>query len=189
MGLYVALSVFDTLKFILSNGNIDNNQNKLTHSGEQELLKLVQNYNDGSVLNLAVAFAASYNIYLSFIAFHENRFQIVNEYSFPDRTKQRLQSFIVLNGNFTVCGPLSSVALDGRRQAIYPFGDIRAKWQVDKYIEELNRIGKFYFNLKLINYIEFSTDTRSFPKTDETHQKDMQMDHPSSLPTESNTGK
>jgi hypothetical protein len=104
MNLHVAPSVLDMFEFILLDGNMNNNQ--LTNDEKQKLIKLVQNYNDEQILTLAIEFAGSYNIYLHFIAFHQGKFQIINEYSFPDRTKQRQQAFIVLNGDFTVCGAL-----------------------------------------------------------------------------------
>jgi hypothetical protein len=149
MELYDVSNAFGTFEFILLNGHMKNNENELMNNDKQQLIQLAQNYNGGQTLILLIiGFAQLYNIYLHFIAFHEGRFQMINECSFPDKTKQGQQAFIVLNGDYTVCGALFSVSLDGRKQTVFPFDDMRVTSQVNKYIEELNRIGKVYFFLK-----------------------------------------
>jgi hypothetical protein len=149
MELYGGSNTLGTFEFILLNGHMKNNENELTNNDKQQLIQLAQNDNGRETLiRLIVGFAELYHIYLHFIAFHESKFQMINEWSFPDKIKQGQQAFIVLNGDYTVCGVLFSIGLDGRKQTVFPFDDMHVTSQVNKYIEELNRTGNVYFFLK-----------------------------------------
>ena len=142
-----------TFEFILSHAaastgmSTNNNQNQSMHYEKQQHINLVQNYNDGrNLTKLAVEFAKSFAIYLYFIAFHQGKFGIINEYLFPDQIKQRKTAFVVLNGDKTICGPLFTHDSTGE-QTVFVLGDMSVAFQVDKYIDKLNRTGKFYFLL------------------------------------------
>jgi hypothetical protein len=113
MELHDARNAVDALEFILSNGtacigkNTNNNESLFINYNKQQLIELVQNYNNGQNLtNLAVQFINSFGIHLHFIAFNQGKFGIVSKYLFLDKSKQRKIAFIVLNGDKTICGPL-----------------------------------------------------------------------------------
>jgi len=115
MEIYDAKSALDTFQFILSNGstftsgNFNNNQNELTVYNQQ-LTNIVQIYSGRQTLiDLIGKFFEFSNIYLHFIAFNDDqgKFQIINKYFFQDKTKRKALAFVVLNGDHTICGPLS----------------------------------------------------------------------------------
>jgi hypothetical protein len=155
MELYDAQSALHTFEFIISHGAaflkrmMNNDQNELTDYDKQKLIDLVPNHSGRETLaDLMGKFVEFFSIYLSFIAFEQGKFRIINKYSFPDKTKQRNQAFVVLNGDNTFCGPLFAHDLTGRIQTVFDFDDIRIAFQVQKYIEKLNQTGKFYSFLK-----------------------------------------
>jgi len=152
MELYDAESAFNTLEFILLNDArfTNNNQNELIDYDKQQLTNIVQIYSGKPTLNdLMGKFVESYNIYLHFIGFKQGKFRMINQYYyFRDTDERRRLAFIVLNGDDTVCGPLFTDDLTGRIQTVFAFDDMRITLQVDKYIEKLNRTGKFYSILK-----------------------------------------
>jgi len=169
MELYDAESAFHTFEFILSNDatfigkNLENNQKKLTDYDKQQLTNIVQIYSGKETLTgLMGKFVESYKIYLHFIGFNQGKFRIINEYSFLDKDEQRRLAFVVLNGDDTVCGPLFIDDLTGRTQAVFAFDDMRITLEVEKYIEKLNRTGKFCCIIKEINRTWFLIDPRLF---------------------------
>ncbi len=152
MELYDAESAFNTLEFILLNDArfTNNNQNELIDYDKQQLTNIVQIYSGKpTLITLMGKFVESYNIYLHFIGFDQGKFRVINQYFFRDTNERRRLAFVVLNGDDTVCGPLfTDDDLTGRIQTVFAFDDMRITLQVDKYIEKLNRTGKFYSILK-----------------------------------------
>jgi hypothetical protein len=114
MQLYDANDAFNTFKMLLLNDRVSN---QLTDSEKQQLVNLVkQCERKHRLVYLMIEFAKTYNIYLHFIAFVKDKFMIINEYSFVGDNKSKKQAFIVLNGDYTVCGPLFVLF---RKQAIF----------------------------------------------------------------------
>lgn len=179
MELYGASNAFDAFQFMLSradmflHGDIDDDQSESVACRKQQLINLLQNYDRTKDLtNLSVDFFIFFDIYLYFIGFKKNRFDLINDYSFPDRNKQRKIAFVVLNGDYTVCGPLFAHVPTGKH-TVFTFGDMSIATHVDKYIERLNRTGKFFFLCMKTNPIDFLVDPRLIPITKEQSPSTM----------------
>lgn len=147
MELYGASNALDAFEFILSflsipiGEYIDNNQNYSAAYRRQLLMNLLQNYDKKRDLtNLFADFYVFFDIYLYFIQFKQHEFGLINDYTFPDRTKQRKIAFVVLNRDQTICGPLFAHVNTGI-QTVFTSDDISVTIHVDKYIERLNRTG------------------------------------------------
>ena len=147
MELYGASNTRDAFEFLLSHlstpidEDIDNNQKHSADCRKQQLINLLRSYNrERNLTNLFVDFFIFFGIYLYFIGFKEHEFGLINEYVFPDRTKQRKIAFIVLNRDQTICGPLYALVNTGI-QTVFTLDDISVSIHVDKYIEKLNRTG------------------------------------------------
>jgi hypothetical protein len=151
MELHDANGLLNTVIFILSNdhkfnsSNVENSQDQLTDPEKQQFVDLQKGPQGQHMLfNLIMALTNFYKIYLHIIGFKDGQFQIINEYYVVDRNKPQKQAFVVLNGDNTVCGPLFAHNRTGGKQTVFAFDDIRITNYVDKYIEMLNQIGKFY---------------------------------------------
>ena len=171
MELYGVSNALDAFQFVLSHGNtflgedFENDQDHSNDYRKQVLINLLRNYYDRRDLtNLFIEFYIFFDVYLYFIGFKQYQFGLINDYLFPNGTKQRKIAYVVLNGNGTICGPLFAHGPTGK-QTVFTHSDMSIATEVDKYIEKLNRTGNF-LRMKTIS-IHFLIDPSLIPLTKE----------------------
>lgn len=148
--LFQINNAIEVLKLLILNGitptnNVIKNQNTSNVVNEAKLISLATSYNGlKDLLSLIVGFAQCSGIYLIFIGYIDGKFNVLNEYSNIITTTVDKTSYIVLNGNETICGPLFFVDQYNRKKMVFRHDDMFIKNIVNNYVDQLNGMGNAY---------------------------------------------